>query len=356
MSQKDSFIKKMNAKVVFMNVTLPWPPSSLNPNKRPQNWTEAEDAYLAETWKTKGHKAIGEAIGRTEKAVRNRCYRLGLVDGDAKWAPEDIAKLVERYKSATSNEQLNLAKLAAELGRLKSNVSRKARALGLTLQTRKGVDERQVRVAKYKTAEERAAATGARIKAYIAECGHPRGAAGIRHTAEAKAAISAASRRSNAARTADQLSAYALKSAKTKVANGTYAQPRQRTTWRGGWRAIGGTNSYYRSRWEANYARHLERLRLAGEIATWRHEPTVFYFEGVQDGAVSYLPDFEVIAMDGSTSFHEVKGWMDARSKTKIQRMAEHYPDVMLVLIDASAYEKLERKVGADTDGWERSK
>lgn len=336
-----------------MNITLPWPPSALNPNARPAHWSAAEDAHLAAHWGTESHKTMAEAVGRSEKAVRNRCYRLGLVSREEQWTAEELAHLVERYSAATTNEQLDLGGLAAQMGRLKSNVSRKARALGLTLQTRQGVNVKRVRVKKYETAEERAKATSARVKEYIAKRGHPKGAAGLRHTSAAKAAISAASKVANAARTPDQLGAYALKAARTKIANGTYAQQRQRVSWRGGWRDIGGTTNYYRSRWEANYARHLEQLRMSGDIAQWRHEPTVFFFDGAKDGVVSYLPDFEVTNMDGSVVFHEVKGWMDARSKTKIQRMQEHHPSVRLLVIDAKAYEKLERAVSAQIPEWE---
>ena len=97
--------------------------------------------------------------------------------------------------------------------------------------------------------------------------------------------------------------------------------PRQKTTWKSGWREIGGKRKYFRSRWEANYARYLEFLKQNKQVLDWAHEPEVFWFEGIKRGCVSYLPDFKVTYIDNAVEYHEVKGWMDDRSKTKMKRM-----------------------------------
>jgi hypothetical protein len=144
-----------------------------------------------------------------------------------------------------------------------------------------------------------------------------------------------------------------LKTAKTKLANGTYAPPRLGATWKAGWREIGGVRKFYRSRWEANYARYLEWLKNTGHIASWSHEPKTFWFEGVKRGTVSYLPDFWVIENSGRDAFHEVKGWMDDRSTTKLKRMAKYYPNVSIVLIREKDYNEIKRKVSALIPGWE---
>lgn len=130
--------------------------------------------------------------------------------------------------------------------------------------------------------------------------------------------------------------------------------PRTGTTWKAGWREIGGVSKYYRSRWEANYAHYLEWLKQNGEIVEWQHEPKTFWFDGVKRGCVSYLPDFRVVENGGKEAFHEVKGWMDDRSKTKIRRMAKYHPEVTLVVIDGKAYEQIRRAVGKIVAGWER--
>jgi hypothetical protein len=126
------------------------------------------------------------------------------------------------------------------------------------------------------------------------------------------------------------------------------------TTWKAGWREIGDKRKYYRSRWEANYARYLEWLKRRGEILSWEHEPETFWFEGIKRGCVSYLPDFKITDKDGTLEYHEVKGWMDPKSKTKIKRMAKYHPDVKLVVIKKSAYKKLESLLSRMITGWER--
>lgn len=138
--------------------------------------------------------------------------------------------------------------------------------------------------------------------------------------------------------------------------SGVFANRMDRTLWRGGWREIGGYKKYYRSRWEANYARYLEHLKSQGVIDSWAHEPTTFWFEGIKRGVNNYLPDFQVnVIEDGQIKeeYHEVKGWMDAKSATKIKRMAKYHPDVKLLIIDRKLYTKLEREFCTVIEGWE---
>lgn len=142
----------------------------------------------------------------------------------------------------------------------------------------------------------------------------------------------------------------------TRERNGTQLPMRLNATWKAGWRDIGGINKFYRSRWEANYARYLEWLRDHGEIASWRHEPKTFWFDGIKRGCVSYLPDFEVVEVCGKVAYHEVKGWMDDRSATKIKRMAKYYPEVTLIVIAQKEYRKIELQVSRLITGWEAKK
>jgi hypothetical protein len=126
-----------------------------------------------------------------------------------------------------------------------------------------------------------------------------------------------------------------------------------KTTWKCGWREIGGYKKYYRSRWEANYARYLEHARLQGEVVEWKHEPTTFWFEGIKRGVTNYLPDFYVKYSDGREEYHEVKGWMDAKSATKIKRMGKYHPQVKLVVIERKHYMQLEKSYCKAIEGWE---
>jgi len=123
--------------------------------------------------------------------------------------------------------------------------------------------------------------------------------------------------------------------------------------WKKGWREIGNTRHFYRSRSEANYARFLEWQKSRGIIKDWAYEPETFWFNGVKRGVVSYLPDFKVTFQDGKQEYHEIKGWMDLKSKTKLKRMAKFYPSVVVKLISHKAYKDLEQMVFRMVSGWE---
>ena len=113
---------------------------------------------------------------------------------------------------------------------------------------------------------------------------------------------------------------------------------------------LGG--QFFRSSWEANYARYLNFLIVQGEIKSWEFEPDTFVFHGVIRGELTYTPDFKIVENDGSIVFHEVKGWMDRKSKAKLKRMAEFYPEVELIVIGEDEYKALGKWKGL-IDGWE---
>lgn len=132
--------------------------------------------------------------------------------------------------------------------------------------------------------------------------------------------------------------------------NKTFRRPVQSKS---GWRTVGGTRFYARSRWEANYARYLQFLKDKGLIRSWEHEPETFWFEGIRRGVCSYLPDFRITEQDGSQTYHEVKGWMDAKSKTKLKRMAKYHPTVKLRVIDWAWFKQNGPKLKLLIKDWE---
>jgi hypothetical protein len=79
---------------------------------------------------------------------------------------------------------------------------------------------------------------------------------------------------------------------------------------------IGG--QYFRSAWEANYARFLNFSGIK-----WEYEKKTFWFEKIRRGVRSYTPDFYLI---DEKVYHEVKGWMDKKSATKLKRMKTYHP------------------------------
>lgn len=98
---------------------------------------------------------------------------------------------------------------------------------------------------------------------------------------------------------------------------------------------LGG--GYFRSAWERNYARYLNFLIKQGSIKGWKYEPTTYEFP-VKRGTRFYTPDFEVTELNGSVSYHEVKGYMSPVSKTKLKRMSKYYPDVRIFIIGEKEY------------------
>lgn len=109
---------------------------------------------------------------------------------------------------------------------------------------------------------------------------------------------------------------------------------------------INGKVIYFRSLWEPNYALYLDFLIKQKQILKWEYEPDTFWFDQIKRGVRSYKPDFKVTNIDGSIEYHEVKGYMDAKSKTKLKRMRIYYPDVKMVLIDKAVYNEIKVKLG----------
>lgn len=102
---------------------------------------------------------------------------------------------------------------------------------------------------------------------------------------------------------------------------------------------------YFRSKWEANYALYLDFLIQQNQILNWEFESERFFFEKIQLGTRTYTPDFKVFNENGTVEYHEVKGYMDSRSKTKLKRMKKYYPDVKLVLIERKLYSEILKKL-----------
>lgn len=110
---------------------------------------------------------------------------------------------------------------------------------------------------------------------------------------------------------------------------------------------------YFRSRWEANWARYLNWLQAIGEIQGWEYEVDTFEFAGIKRGTRFYTPDFKVTNKDGSIVYHEIKGWMDKRSQVRMRRMKKYHPEVVIEIIDETQYRAVASKVARVIAGWE---
>ena len=115
-------------------------------------------------------------------------------------------------------------------------------------------------------------------------------------------------------------------------------------------------NTYFRSAWEANFARYLNFLVENGDIMKWVYEPDTFEFTEIKRGTRSYTPDFKVFdSVDAEPYYYEVKGWMDAKSKTRLIRMAKYYPDVKVIVIGKKEYTSLKKNLSGVVPNWEQS-
>lgn len=113
-----------------------------------------------------------------------------------------------------------------------------------------------------------------------------------------------------------------------------------------GWYNINGKKMFFRSKWEVNYALYLDFLVKQKQIKQWWYEKDVFIFDKIKFGTRSYRPDFKIENYNLTIEYHEVKGWMDNGSKTKIKRMAKYYPHIKLIIIDSPIYQDIVKKVG----------
>jgi len=87
-------------------------------------------------------------------------------------------------------------------------------------------------------------------------------------------------------------------------------------------------------------------------MVKWEFEPMTFWFMKIKRGIRSYLPDFKVWPQGSPYYYVEVKGYMDAKSKTKIKRMAKYYPRIDLRVVGKAEYKVLTARY-SHLPGWE---
>lgn len=271
------------------------------------------------------------------------------------WTDEELALLIAAY-SVKACEELRLDELASKLGRDKANVCRKARSLGLTDQERQKVLEPVGRPSRmYATTEELRAAQSAAQTARLATNGHPRGFHGKKHSQMTLAVLGERSR----AMWADPASAMNSPEMAQRRSDALLKRIAAGEMNHGYTRAKGGRRAdlngiYFRSAWEANYARYLRLLVQQGQIIGWDYEPKTFIFETIKRGNRAYTPDFLVRFAGGRHEWHEVKGWMDDSSRVRLKRMAQFYPAEVVKVIEGPWFRQAVRSGLARTlFGWE---
>jgi hypothetical protein len=307
-------------------IVLPYPPSEAQKlSKTPQfRWTKEQEQFLRDNYPSRGKQWCAKALDVKESQIRSKASLLGLKQ--------------DRSSEFFKEWQANAA--VSKVGKKRP---------GQAEVMRKAIIEKGLHLHScdhYKL-------MGKAVAERIHINGHPRGFYGRTHSGSTRAKMSQSGLARSLAEPEEIKQSRILKGLKTRSANGTLVNPRPKQSWKQGWREVGGQRCYFRSKWEANYARYLEYLIRQKLIAKWEHEPETFWFEDIKRGCRSYLPDFRVTENDGRVIYHEVKGWMDDRSKTKIKRMAKYHPNITLLVIAEKGYKEIQRKMGGLIHEWE---
>ncbi len=288
-----------------------------------KKWTEKELDFLKTNYPERGRLWCAEQLSRGEGSIRQKASELKLtINQSSPFFKEWQSRAAKTKIGKKRPDQALVLKKLHDQGKLEKT------------------EQQKLKISKS-------------IKLWHQENQHPRGMLGKKHSEQVKKIISEKSTNIAKEMSPEKRIGITLKAMKTKEKNGTMSLPKQKTTWKSGWREIGGNKKFYRSRWEANYARYLQWLKETSRIKDWKHECKTFWFDGVKRGTVSYLPDFWVQEIDESESYHEVKGWMDDKSKTKIKRMAKYHPDVKLIVITGKEYKVLESSLSSIIPEWE---
>ena len=111
----------------------------------------------------------------------------------------------------------------------------------------------------------------------------------------------------------------------------------------------GGTRKdlgqYFRSTWEANFARIMNLLRLE-----YKYEEEVFKLDD-NGKPMTYTPDFYI-----NGCYYEIKGYWRGSDKIKTDLFKEQYPQYSLIIIDDKEYRKLKNHFSFMILNWEFTK
>lgn len=291
------------------------------PKGRPGSPMKATDQEIIDAYRITGSVwKSAEKLGMCGQSVWERLKKLGYIDDDA-WTVQQI-DLLKEYYSVGETEPININKLAELLGKHKTNVCRKAKELGLTTSRyRKKTPEYCQEVSR-------------RAKEWLANNPHPKGA--YKHGKEIRICPSCG-----------MFFEVYPKSEQVYCSKGcgkNHAQSQGNQGYAKTGKRADLNNQYFRSRWEANYARYLNFLIANGEpIVKWEFEPETFEFKKIKKGTRFYTPDFKITFKDGHIAYHEVKGWDYPKGRTARKRFIKYYPHLELVLIDKQFFNGLRK-------------
>jgi len=264
---------------------------------------KATNKQLLESYERLGNIwKVAPEFNMCGQSVWERLKKLGIEDKD-KWTKEQLRILRNTYSHNTTSP-LNLRKLSQIIGKSKTSISRKARGIGLVTNYNRTKDitvKLNLSLRMKERAKKHQYNHGFREIRICPICGK------FFDTTHSNEAISCS-------------------------ANCSYQLPRRKERFsnrRGGKRAD-LNNIYFRSSWEANYARYLNYLIKQGNIIKWEFEPTTF---PLKNGNL-YTPDFRITFSTGHIEYHEVKGWDYPKGIIARQQFNHCFPHLKLILIN----------------------
>lgn len=279
----------------------------------------SDELVLASYKRTGNIWRTGEEVGLCGQSVWERLKRLGIERSARHWTNDEIEKLRQLY-NVPSGTSIDLAGFAHSINRGKSDVCSKAKRIGLTTSYHR------------EKSPEYCEALGIRQKKWLKEHGHPRGYREVRICPicnkffEVKASMKQV--------------CCSMSCAEKKRFKGVNMFSRSKSG-----RREDLNNQYFRSNYEANYARFLNFIMANGEpITKWEFEKETFEFKKIKKGSRFYTPDFKVYFLDGHIEYHEVKGWDYPQGITKRKRFAKYFPHLKLLVIDGDFFKDIKRK------------
>jgi hypothetical protein len=302
------------------------------------------------------HKT-GRLFGVSGTTVQRVLRSAGYTLNNRKWLHDDDKMLCTLYGDMSKT----LKDIAVQMGRSEDAISIRVSKLKIGGARRGAAISQATRERMRKSQKAYSSRIGVsearseRAKQWHKVNQHPKGFLGGKHTESTKMVIGEKSKKFNDSLSKEKRAEYSKKGIAEKIRKYGTAAPvirsqKHYSRCKGGKRADIGI--YVRSAWEANYARYLELLVKTGAIKKWSYEPKTFRFP-VERGNTEYTPDFCVTEINGDVAWHEVKGWMDKTSKTKLKRFAKYYPNEKLILVDASAYRAIAKNAKSLIKEWE---
>ena len=331
--------------------------STLKNNEQSENeikvrpWNDLDKERLIKLYPTHSNIELCKILEKTDGQLRSMKTSLGLNTKFNPLTDEEKRLITDFYQN--NPDDMDLASFALQLGRQKTSISRYAKKVGLTKCNRSMSKETKNKLKQsleeYRKTDDylnNVKCRQTQLLSYYARNNHPRGMLGKHHTKETCEKLSESHYELFANMPTEEKHKRAMKSVETKRKRGNLS-----TTVNSYSRCKGGNRKdleqYFRSAWEANMARVLNYLHIK-----WEYEYKRFDFQEETEDVLSYQPDFYLSDYD---KWIEVKGWMDGKSKKRLELFKKYYPEQYknLYLIDEKAYKEIEKKYSTLIDNWE---